>query len=107
MPHPHDPSQHQEGPCNVCCQPTDHCICPPCPICHSVGDPRCYGEVPRAHGLLPDKRQQISRALAVAYKQLERFEHEDARQATITARHPAFYSTLNELRAAIRCIRTL
>ena len=32
----------EEGPCEVCGQSVDHCICPECPKCGAAGDPRCY-----------------------------------------------------------------
>ena len=31
-----------DGPCDVCGQDVDHCICPECPVCRGVGDPICY-----------------------------------------------------------------
>jgi len=36
----------QEGPCEVCGQSVDDCICPECPTCGSVGDPYCYCDGP-------------------------------------------------------------
>ena len=36
------PPDDCEGPCEVCGQWTDDCICPECPVCQSVGDPACY-----------------------------------------------------------------
>ena len=36
------------GPCEVCGMSTDDCICPECPVCGIVGDPKCYKE----HGLI-------------------------------------------------------
>jgi hypothetical protein len=32
----------EEGPCSVCGQTIDDCLCPECPHCGSVGDPVCY-----------------------------------------------------------------
>jgi hypothetical protein len=34
-------NKHLE-PCKVCGYLEDDCICPQCPKCHEVGDPRCY-----------------------------------------------------------------
>ena len=35
--------------CLVCMSHEDHCVCPECPVCQSVGDPDCYG--PEGHGM--------------------------------------------------------
>lgn len=35
-------NQTDDGPCNVCGQRLDECICPECPLCGDVGDPSCY-----------------------------------------------------------------
>jgi hypothetical protein len=37
-------NQTDDGPCDVCGQSLDTCICPECPICQSVGDVRCYDD---------------------------------------------------------------
>jgi hypothetical protein len=36
-----------DSPCDVCGLMSDDCICPECPVCQSIGDPKCYD----AHGL--------------------------------------------------------
>lgn len=48
---PNAPWNQEEGPCDVCGQNLDACICPECPSCTSVGDPQCY-DGPNAHGLV-------------------------------------------------------
>lgn len=45
-----------DGPCDVCGQNFDNCICPECPICEVYGDPDCY----KTHGLEFSKRQRMS-----------------------------------------------
>ena len=52
----------EEGPCAVCGQYEDCCICPECRECSSVGDPACYEH----HGLARTD-QQVSAAL-IAYR---------------------------------------
>jgi len=47
------PPDDNEGPCDVCGNPIDHCICPECPICGSQGDPQCYVN----HGLIRSPEQ--------------------------------------------------
>lgn len=32
----------EEGPCEVCGQAVEHCLCEPCPVCNTLGDPDCY-----------------------------------------------------------------
>lgn len=39
------PGDEPEGPCEVCGQDIDNCICPVCPMCGVYGDPHCYQEV--------------------------------------------------------------
>lgn len=34
-----------EGPCDVCGEFVDSCICPECPECGAQGDPHCYADV--------------------------------------------------------------
>lgn len=42
-------NQTDDGPCVVCAQPIDDCICPECPVCGEPGNPKCY----RIDGLYP------------------------------------------------------
>lgn len=44
--HPSAPWNQDEGPCEVCGQVLDECICPECPVCGGVGDPACYEDNP-------------------------------------------------------------
>lgn len=39
----------EDPPCDVCGADSYDCDCPECPMCSSVGDPKCYAE----HGLKP------------------------------------------------------
>ena len=34
-------SQHSH--CDVCQNKEELCVCPECPVCHTIGDPACYG----------------------------------------------------------------
>jgi hypothetical protein len=51
-----------EGPCAVCGQSVDECICPECSVCQSIGDPACYEN----HALLRTPEQIAMRAEADA-----------------------------------------
>jgi len=53
----------EEGPCYLCGQDVDHCICPECPVCGAVGDHLCYLD----HGLHRTEEQKFS--LEVAERQ--------------------------------------
>lgn len=44
---PNAPWNQEEGPCEICGEDIDNCICPECPICSEYGNPDCY----RNHGL--------------------------------------------------------
>lgn len=35
-------NQNDDGPCEVCGQSYDDCICPECTTCGQIGDPACY-----------------------------------------------------------------
>jgi hypothetical protein len=52
-----------EAPCDVCGREVDDCICPECPTCSGVGDPKCYEQ----HGLVRTAEQIASRAECEAY----------------------------------------
>lgn len=52
-------NQDDDGPCAVCCNDVTDCVCPECPVCGSMGDPKCYSE---PHGLKLIREQAISRA---------------------------------------------
>lgn len=52
-----------EGPCEVCCLSVDLCICPECPHCKQVGNPKCY------KGLNPATRLKLTREQAIARAQ--------------------------------------
>jgi hypothetical protein len=41
---PNAPWNQGDGPCDVCGEPVDACICPECPVCGAQGDPACYVE---------------------------------------------------------------
>lgn len=41
-------NQTDDGPCAVCGQPVDDCVCPECPVCTSQGNPACY----QHHGMV-------------------------------------------------------
>lgn len=43
----HDPNADYDLPCEICDKDPALCECPECPICHEVGNPKCYKE----HGL--------------------------------------------------------
>jgi len=48
----------KEGPCDVCGLSVDECICPECPVCGGVGDPKCY----ETHELVRTPKQISGRA---------------------------------------------
>lgn len=50
--------QSESGPCGVCFKLDDACICPECPVCETIGDPKCY----QGHGLERSLDQRISAA---------------------------------------------
>ena len=52
------PPDDQDYPCEVCGQWEDDCICPPCPECASVGDPRCYEGGSYGHGMIQSPEQK-------------------------------------------------
>lgn len=62
------PGEEDEPPCEVCGQPPDTCICPECPVCSCMGDPRCYDELeqppftrPHGHGMEVNRYQLVAR----------------------------------------------
>ena len=81
---PRAPWNQEDGPCAVCGNDVDDCICPECPECGSHGDPDCYEK----HGLtrsdaqiksLAEREEQWaedSAAQAAADEQMEREQQE-------------------------------
>ena len=61
------PGEEDEGPCLICARPIDDCVCPECPTCQTVGDPRCY----REHGLRLNKAQAVGRRSMQVYQAQE------------------------------------
>jgi hypothetical protein len=51
------PPDESEGPCDVCGNSVENCLCHECPKCGSVGDPRCYQD----HGLVRTQGQRVCR----------------------------------------------
>ncbi len=47
------PGEEDEGPCMMCGNSIDNCICPSCPVCTDVGNPKCYEQ----HGMERSKEQ--------------------------------------------------
>lgn len=47
------PGNGPEPPCEVCGKELEDCICPSCPQCHSVGEPKCYEQ----HGMVRTQEQ--------------------------------------------------
>jgi hypothetical protein len=60
----------EDSPCAVCCKSDDACVCPECPTCGSVGDPRCYAI--NGHDLKLSREQVIGRAEAAVAMAQER-----------------------------------
>ena len=56
------PGDGPTGPCPVCGQTVDDCLCLECPTCGSQGDVRCY----REHGLIRTPEQIAAKAEADA-----------------------------------------
>lgn len=62
-----------EQPCAVCGNDVDSCICPECPDCYEVGNPRCYEK----HGMVRTQEQILSLAhLEAIYEDEGRDEEE-------------------------------
>jgi hypothetical protein len=61
------PPPDEEGPCAVCGNGVDYCICPECDECGCYGDPHCYDH----HGLVRSAEQVASLAAAEARWQAE------------------------------------
>lgn len=53
------PPDDYEGPCDVCGNLVDNCVCPECPVCGDYGNPDCYEK----HGLIPSLEQIEGRRL--------------------------------------------
>ena len=81
-----------DGPCDVCGRSVDDCICPECPECGGVGDPRCYegsgqkykevkivktGNKARAmfrhHGMKTTKEQRRGRAMTKVQMDIDKY----------------------------------
>jgi hypothetical protein len=50
------PTDDNDGPCEVCGEHIDNCICPECPVCGECGNPDCYIH----HGLRRTEEQKFS-----------------------------------------------
>lgn len=48
-----DPPECDPGPCLCCAGEFEDCGCPECPVCGSIGDPKCYEQ----HGLVYEQWQ--------------------------------------------------
>lgn len=56
------------GPCEICGQAVDDCVCPECSICNAYGDPFCYIN----HGLKRTEEQKFLKEIAERQWQEER-----------------------------------
>lgn len=56
-----------EGPCDVCGQQVDMCLCPPCPVCGQYGNPVCYDD----HGLIRTQEQVNAKQAAIEFIDLQ------------------------------------
>jgi hypothetical protein len=54
------PGEQPEGPCEVCGQFNDKCLCPECPVCGEFGNPACYVD----HGLNVTREQEAAKEAA-------------------------------------------
>lgn len=68
------PGEEDPGPCQVCGKDEDHCICPECPECGTVGDPKCYEN----HGMIRTI-EQIDGFYKIEADQIARFHKENER----------------------------
>jgi hypothetical protein len=57
-----------DGPCEMCGNFIDQCICPECPVCKAMGLNTCY----RDHGLVQVPAQRAGRQMREAEEQRER-----------------------------------
>jgi hypothetical protein len=76
----------EEGPCGVCGQSVDDCICPECPVCDAQGDPFCYDH----HGLVR------------SFGQVALFAEAEARAIEDAAAEDAYYRAIEENERAAR-----
>jgi len=65
------PFDAPDQPCDVCGKDVDHCICPECPVCGSVGDPHCYEH----HGMTRSPAQIVSLRQAEAEWEADNASH--------------------------------
>jgi hypothetical protein len=63
-----------EGPCAVCGQALEACVCPECGTCGAQGDPKCYAD----HGLRLSKAQEIARSQVREAQLIMQIEEEKA-----------------------------
>jgi len=67
----------EEGPCEVCGNVVDNCICPECPECGSYGDPNCYP----SHGLHRSFEQKWNWACVNQQWEIEAFAEREGERA--------------------------
>lgn len=82
---PNAPWNQEYGPCQVCGQAEDDCVCPECPVCGAYGDSHCYRPdnldpplVPRR--LVPRGCATLTRSLGqvVLLAEAKRLDREEA-----------------------------
>lgn len=61
------PGEEDEGPCEVCGNYVDDCICPECKVCGEQGNPACYIGTGRPgyrddHGMMTNDEQRLAKA---------------------------------------------
>ena len=54
------PPEVDEGPCAVCGNALDDCICPGCAVCGEIGSSRCYFAGDDSHNMVRSAEQVAS-----------------------------------------------
>jgi hypothetical protein len=83
---PNAPYNQEDGPCEVCGQAIDDCICPECPCCGATGDLICY----TSHGLVRSFAQVALRAQAEEAWRIEAEAINKAEEAAYRASYPTW-----------------
>lgn len=85
----------QDEFCSICGNDVDHCICPECPVCGTIGDPLCYEK----HGMIRSQAQidELAR-IEKWWEEKNRLESEAEHQAYLEDKElaAAFFGATDE-----------
>ena len=80
--------QFEDGPCEVCGQYVEACICPECPKCGTLGDPDCYNPAAATyHGMVRNPEQ---------IEGLRKLEEYQQQQAAAYAAEAAYWRNMTQ-----------